>query len=137
MFSLQSLFSKLCCDPSCSINSILSKERTVKFRDAVNEILLTRDIYFPQQIIFNYSAQLFIFFDGSLQDYGSCVYAFSNNQFNLLSSSAKIMGIAAFSGPQSEIAGAVLATRMEPKISQKLFNVNLSPSCLLETWRWF
>lgn len=78
------------------------------------------DIYFPQQIIFNYSAQLFIFFDGSLQDYGSCVYAFSNNQFNLLSSSAKIMGIAVFSGPQSEIAGAVLATRMEPKISQKL-----------------
>ena len=75
----------------------------------------------------NYTAQLFIFFDGSLQGYGSCVYAFSDNQFNLLSSSAKIMGKAAFSAPQSEIAGAIQATRMEQKISQELFNVNLLP----------
>ena len=37
------------------------------------------------------------------------------------------MGKTAFSAPQSEIAGAVLATRMEQKISQELFNVSLSP----------
>ncbi len=127
MFSVRSMFSELCRDPTCSFNSILSEERTKKFRTAVNEILLTMGIYFPRQVIFNYSAQLFIFFDGSLQGYGACVYAFSNNQFNLIYSSAKIMGKAAFSAPQSEIAGAVLATRMEQKITQELFNVNLSP----------
>jgi len=127
MFSVRSMFSELCRDPTCSFNSILSEERTKKFRTAVNEILLTRGIYFPRQVIFNYSAQLFIFFDGSLQGYGACVYAFSNNQFNLIYSSAKIKGKAAFSAPQSEIAGAVLATRMEQKITQELFNVNLSP----------
>ncbi len=93
MFSVRSMFSELCRDPTCSFNSILSEERTKKFRTAVNEILLTRGIYFPRQVIFNYSAQLFIFFDGSLQGYGACVYAFSNNQFNLIYSSAKIMGM--------------------------------------------
>ena len=131
MFSVRSLFSELCRDPTCSFNSILSEERTNRFRRTVNEILFTRDISFPHQIIFNYSAQLFIFFDGSIQGYGACVYICSENQFNLLSSSAKIMGKVAFSAPQSEIAGAVLASRMVQKISQELSNVNLLPSLFI------
>ena len=81
---------------------------------------------FPRQIIFKYSAQLFIFFDGSLQGFGACAYFHSDGRFNLLSSSAKILGKSAFSAPQSEIAGAILASRMQQKISQELFNVSLS-----------
>ena len=61
MFYVQALFSEICREPQCSINSILSEERTAKFRDAVREILLTREIFFPRQVIFRYQAQLFIF----------------------------------------------------------------------------
>ena len=87
---------------------------------------MLHQLYIVRQIIFNYSGQLYIFFDGSLQGYGACVYVRSDSQFNLLSSSAKVLGKSAFSMPQSEIAGAVLATRMEQKISQELFNLSLS-----------
>ena len=52
MFYVQALFSEICREPQCSINSILSEERTAKFRDAVREILLTREIFFPRQVIF-------------------------------------------------------------------------------------
>ena len=93
MFSVWVLFSEICRDPQCSINSILSKERTAKFRDVVREILQTREIFFPRQVIFRYQAQLFIFFDGSLQGYGACIYAHSGDQFNLISSSSKIFKI--------------------------------------------
>jgi hypothetical protein len=127
MFTIRALFSEICRDPQCFFNSILSDERTARFRDAVGEILLTREISFPRQVIFQYQAQLFIFFDGSLQGYGACVYAFSGGQFNLISSSSKILGKSAFSAPQSEMAGALLASRMEQKIKQELFNVSLSP----------
>ena len=127
MFSVRALFSKICRDSQCSINSVLSQERTDRFRRTVGEILLTKEISFPRQIIFNYSAQLFIFLDGSLQGYGACVYACSNDQFNILYSSAKILGRSAFLVPQSEIAGATLAARMKQKISQELFNVSLPP----------
>ena len=126
MFSVRALFSEICRDSQCSINSVLSQEHTDRFRRAVGEILLTKEIYFPRQIIFKYSAQLLIFFDGSLQGYGACVYAHSNDQFNILYSSAKILGKTAYSTTQSEIAGATLAARMEQKISQELFNVTLS-----------
>ena len=135
MFPVRALFSEICRDRQCSINSILSEERTNKFRSAVKEILLTRTLSFPRQIIFNYSGQLYIFFDRSLQGYGACVYVLSNGQFNLLSSSEKILGKSAFSAPQSKIAGAVLVTRMEQKISQDLSNVSLSPPVLSETLR--
>ena len=54
MFSVRALFSEICRDPQCSINSVLSREHTDKFRRAVGEILLTKDISFPRQIIFNY-----------------------------------------------------------------------------------
>ena len=127
MFSIRALFSEICRDTDCSIDSILSEERTTRFRRAVGEVLLTREINFPRQIIFNYSAQLYIFFDGSLQGHGACVYAYSDGKFNLISSSAKILGKSAYSAPQSEMAGAVLAHRMEQKITQELFNVSLSP----------
>ena len=56
MFSVRALFSEICRDPLCSINSILSEEPTAKFRDAVREILLTREIFFPRQVIFRYQA---------------------------------------------------------------------------------
>ena len=127
MFFIRALFSELCRDSQCSISSVLSKERTDRFRRAVGEILLTKEISFPRQIIFNYSAQLYIFFDGSLQGYGACVYACSNDQFNILYSSAKILGKTAFSAPQSKIAGAILAARIKQKISQELFNKSLFP----------
>ena len=124
--SVRALFSEICHDPSTSsINLILSEECTARFRAAVGEILLTREIFFPRQVIFQYQAQLFIFFDGSLQGYGACVYAHSGGQFNLISSSSKILGKSVFSAPQSEMAGAILASRMEQKISQKLFNFSL------------
>ena len=38
------------------------------------------------------------------------------------------MGKSALSAPQSEIAGDVLATRMELKVKQELYNINLKPS---------
>ena len=66
MVSVRSLFSEICRDNQCSINSVLSEERIDRFRLAVNEILLTRTMSFPRQIVFNYTAQLYIFFDGSL-----------------------------------------------------------------------
>ena len=137
MFSVRALFSEICRNPQCSINSVLSEERTAKFRDAVREILQTREIFFPRQVIFRYQAQLFIFFDGSLQGYGACIYAHSGDQFNLISSSSKILGKSAFSTPQSEMAGALLASRMEQKIKQELFNVSLSPLHSLVTQRSF
>ena len=120
MLSVRALFSEICRDPQCSINSILSEERTAKFRDVVREILQTREIFFPRQVIFRYQAQLFIFFDGALQGYGACVYAHSGDQINLISSSSKILGKSAFSALQSEMAGALLAYRMEQKIKPKI-----------------
>ena len=50
----------------------------------------------------------------------------SLDQFNILTSSTKIMGKAAYSAPQSEISAAILAVKMEPKISQEHYNVSLS-----------
>ena len=108
------------------MSSTLSKERTITFCTAVSEILLSRKLSFPCQIIFNYSSQLYTFFDGSLQRYGACIYVCSHDQFNLIYSSCKVLGKSAFSAPQSEIAGAVLATRMQQNIRQELYNVSLS-----------
>ena len=126
MFSVRSLFIEICRDRLCSFNSVLSEDRSNRFRSAVSEILLTKNLSFPRQIIFKYSAKLFAFFDGSLKGFGACAYAHSDGKFNLLSSSAKILGKSAFSAPQSEIAGAILASRMQQKISQELYNVSLS-----------
>ena len=67
MFPVQALFSEICRDCSCSMTSIPSEERTVRFCTAVSQILLTKDISFPRQIILSYTGQLYTFFDGSLQ----------------------------------------------------------------------
>ena len=99
---------------------------------AVNVILLTRNLSFPRQVIFDYSSQLYIFFHGSLQGYGACLYVRSHDQFNLISSYCKVLGKSAFSAPQSEIAGAVLATRMQQNISQELYNISLSFPVFIE-----
>ena len=66
MFSVRSLFSDLCRDSQCSMNSTLSEVRAEKFRTAVDQILRTSELSFPRQIVYQGSGQLYIFFDGSL-----------------------------------------------------------------------
>ena len=100
---VRSLISKICRDETCSMLRPLSADRADKFRFAVKEILKTKDLSFPCQLVFNNSGQFHIFFDGSLQGYGACIYMHSQDQFNILTSSAKIMGKLAFFVPQSEI----------------------------------
>ena len=41
------------------------------------------------------------------------------------------MGKSTLSAPQSEISSAVLAVRMELKVKQELYNVNLQPSVFI------
>ena len=103
------------------MNSALSDVRADRFHSALDQILQTSELSFPQQIVFNGSGQLYIFFASSLQWFGSCIYIPSQDEFNLLSSSAKVLGKSAFSSPQSEMSGAVLAVKMQQKISQKLY----------------
>ena len=69
MFPVRALFSEICRDPKCSMVSILSPERTSKFRAAVGEILKSKSLQFPRQIFFQRSGQLCIFFYGSHQGY--------------------------------------------------------------------
>ena len=120
MFHVRALFSKICRDGQCSMQTPLSAERADRFRSAVEEILKTKEMSFPRQIVFKYSGKLCIFFDGSLQGYGACIYMESQGHFNLLISSAKIMGKAAYTAPQSEIASTVLAVKIERKINLEL-----------------
>ena len=69
-----------------------------------------------------------MFFDGSHQGYGACIYVRSADQVNLLTSSAKIMGKSALSAPQSKVSGTVLAAIMEFKVKQELYTIDLKPS---------
>ena len=124
--TIRSMYCEICRDKSCSMLGPLSTDRADKFKLAVGEILKPKDLSFPQQIVFNKTSQLYIFFYGSLQGYCACIYMHSQNQFNILTSSAKIMGKSTYSTPQSEISAAVLAVKMEQKISQELYNVSLS-----------
>ena len=56
------------------MTTVISCERAVKFRTAVDEILKTKDLLsFPYQIIFKGHGQLFFFFEGSLQGYKACI----------------------------------------------------------------
>ena len=110
----------------------LSVDRANKFRFAVEEILNIKDLSFPRQLVFNNWGQLYIFFAGSLQGYGARIYMHSQNQINILTSSAKIMGTSAYSAPQSEISGVILAVKMEQKISQELYNISLSNPVFFE-----
>ena len=129
MFPIRALFSEIRRDSKCSIISALNPECATRFRAAVGEILKTKSLTFPCQILFQKSGQLFIFFYGSLQGYSACNYVQSLNHVNILTSSAKIMGKS--SAPQSEISGEVLAVRMELKVKQELYNINLKPSVFI------
>ena len=113
------------------MTSTLNPERSTRFKIAVGEILKTKSLTFPRQIFFQMSGRLYIFFDGSLQGYGACIYVQSVNHVNILTSSAKIMGKSALTAPQSEISAAVLAVRMEIKVKQELYNINLQPSVFI------
>ena len=125
MFPVGALFNEICRDSKCSVVSVLTLEHTRRFRTVVGEILKTKSLSFPRQIIFQGFGQLFIFFDGSLQGYGACIYIRSLNHVNILTSSAKIMGKSVLPAPQSEIFGPV---RMEQKVKQELYTINLKPS---------
>ena len=80
----------------------------------------------PRQIIFKNSGKLYIFFDGSLQGYGACIYVEFQGQVNLLTSTAKTMGKSAYSAPQSEISSTSLAVKMHQKINLELHNTSFS-----------
>ena len=62
MFSVRSLFSDLCWDRQCSMNSVLSGVRAAKFRTAVDQILRTSELSFPRQVVYQGSGQLQNFF---------------------------------------------------------------------------
>ena len=126
MFSVCSLFSEICRDSKCSMTSVLSDDCAERFCSAVDQILNTSDLSFPRQIVFKGSDQLYMFFNNSLQGFGSCVYIHSQDKFNLLPNSAKVLGKSAFYNPQSEMSGACLAVKMQQKISLELYNVNLA-----------
>ena len=72
--------------------SVHTLDHATRFTAAVGEILQTKSLTFPPQIFFQNYGQLFIFFGGSLQGYGACIYDQSLNHVNILTSSAKIMG---------------------------------------------
>ena len=104
----------------------LSAYRADKFRSAAGEILNTIALLFPRQIIFKNSGKTYTFFDGSLKGYGACIYVESPGLFNLLTSAAMIMRKSRYSAPQSEISEAVLAVKMQQKISLELHNTSFS-----------
>ena len=126
MFPIQALFSEICRDSNCSMISVLAADHATRFRAAVGEILKTKYLTFPRQIFFQNSSQLFIFFAGSLQGYGACIYLQSLNHVNILTSTTKIVGRSALSASQSEISGAILAVRMEMKVKQELVIININ-----------
>ena len=74
MFFIRSLFSKICRDHKISMQTDISQERADKFRLEVEEVLKTKDLSLPCQAIFNGQGQLYVYFDGSLQCYGACIY---------------------------------------------------------------
>ena len=122
MVTIRMLFSGICRDKSCSIQNPLYADRADRFKSAVSEILGTSALSFFRQIVFKILGNYILFFDGSLQGYETCIYVESLNQFNLLVSLAKIMEKASSSDPQSEIASAVLAVKMERKITPHYLN---------------
>ena len=108
------------------MNSALTEVGAWKFSTAVDQILRTSEPSFPWQVVYQGSGQLYIFFNGSLQGYGSFVDMHSQNMDNLLYSTAKVMEKSLFSAPQSEMSGADLAVKMQQKISQEMYNINLT-----------
>ena len=47
MFPVRSLYSDICRDRKSSMNSVLSEDRAVKFRTAVDQILKSSELSFP------------------------------------------------------------------------------------------
>ena len=121
MFPVRALFSEICRDCQCSLQTPLPAERADRFRFAVEEILKTKEMSFPRQIVFKYSGKLRIFFDRGLQGFGACIYMESQGQFNLLISSAKIMGKAAYT--------ALPSLRLPALFSLSRWNGKLTWSC--------
>ena len=74
MVPVRSLFSKICRDKTCSMLGPMSADMADKFRFAVEEILKTKDLSFPRQLVFNNSGQLYIFF---MAAYKVTVHAFT------------------------------------------------------------
>lgn len=74
---------------------------------------------FPRKIIFNFSAQLFVFFDGSLQGYGACAYPQKSRSrqelFNVTLSSPVFIG-------DSEIILKMIAKQRSSWTSSVLWN---------------
>ena len=68
MFPIQDLFSEICRDSKCSMISVLALDHATRFRAAVGEILKTKSLTFPRQIIFQNSGPLFIFFTETFKD---------------------------------------------------------------------
>ena len=62
MVTIKMLFSEVCRDKRCSMQTHLSADRADRFRSAVKEILGTSALSFPQQIVFKNSGKLYIFF---------------------------------------------------------------------------
>ena len=135
MFTIQSLFSKICREHNISMKTAISQDRDDKLRTAVDEILKTKDLSFPRQVIFKGQGQQYIYFNGSLQGQGACIYACSLGQFYLLTSSGKIMGKAAYSAPQSKMSEAVLAVKMQQKIPSSPSSYTYPTLCSWETRR--
>ena len=59
MFSVRSLFSALCRDRQCSMNSVLSEVRAAKFCTEVHQILRKSELSYPWQVVYHGSGQLF------------------------------------------------------------------------------
>ena len=70
--------------------------------------------------MFQGSGQLHIFFNGSLH-----LHLFPEHVYSAVYSTAKVMGKSAFSAPQSEMSSAVLAVKMQQKISQEMYSIKL------------
>ena len=61
MVTIRMLFSEVCRDKGCSMQTHLSADRADRFRSAVKEILGTSALSFPRQIVFKNSGKLYIF----------------------------------------------------------------------------
>ena len=66
MVTIRKLFSEVCRDRGCSMQTHLSADRADRFRSAVTEILGTTVLSFPPEVVFKNSSKLYIFFYGSL-----------------------------------------------------------------------
>ena len=125
IFPVCSLYSNICWDRKCSMNSVLkialtnSAVLSIKFWNPLNSLSLNK---LCSKVLVNFT----FFFDRTLQGYGSCICIRSQNIYNLLYSTAKVMGKSAFSAPHSEMSSDVLAVKIQQKIRQEMYSIKLS-----------